>query len=118
MKHFENYEDVKDLLSKEDIERHEQGIVTTLEMDELVTRDDILKKDIVIMQCMDCNKWTEMKHRDSKTEKLDCSNCGGRAYDSSSMKSVRSYDPLKDNKRRIKVAVKRTHESQSKYKGS
>lgn len=117
MKRFENYDNIKDLLSQSDIEKHEQGIMTTFEMDELVTREDILQKDYIVMQCVNCNKWTKMKHQPLKTEFVDCSNCGQRRYDSTSLKSVRTYDPDKDNKRRIKVAIKRTHESQNTYKG-
>ena len=107
MKRFENYNDVKDLLSGEDIKRHEQGIMTTFEMDELVTREDNLQKDYVVMQCANCNKWTKMKHGPLKTEIVECSNCGSKKYDSSSIKSIRTYDPIKDNNRRIKAAVKR-----------
>ena len=110
MKHFEDYESVKDLLSPKDIEMHEAGIPTTFEMDELITREDILKRHRIVMQCMDCNKWTEMnKPEPMKVEIVPCVNCGSKAYDTTSSKSWRSYDPLKDNKRRIKVAIRRAH---------
>lgn len=118
MKHFEDFKNVKDLLSEEDIKRHEQGLVTTLEMDELTTRDEILNKDKVVMQCIECGKWTIMKHELLNTTIVDCHNCGSQAYDRSSLKSSRSFNPEKDNKRRIKTAIKRTHESKKPYKGS
>lgn len=117
MKKFEDYESVKDLLSAEDIERHEEGIMTTFEMDELTTRDDILNKDLIVMQCVGCNKWTKMKQTPFNTDYVDCHNCGERSYDSGSSKSFRTYDPEKDNKRRVKVAIKRQHESKKQYKG-
>jgi hypothetical protein len=107
MKRFEDYNSVKDLLSQDDIDRHKQGIMTTFEMDELTTREDILQKDYIVMQCIDCNKWSKMKHKPLKTELVDCSNCGGRKYDSTSLKSARTYDPTKDNKRRIKAIIKK-----------
>lgn len=98
--------------------RKDPNIPTTAEMDGLLTQDDMRYRNLVVMQCVLCNKWTKMKHQPLKTEIVDCSNCGQRAYDSSSMKSYRTYDPDKDNKRRVKVAVKRNYESQNSYKGS
>jgi len=97
--------------------RKDPNIPTTAEMDGLLTQDDMRYRNIVVMQCVLCNKWTKMKHTPFNTETVDCHNCGARAYDSSSMKSLRTYDPDKDNKRRVKVAVKRNYDSQNAYKG-
>ena len=97
--------------------RKDPNVPTTAEMDGLLTVEDMRSRFRVVLQCINCNKWTEMKHAPGKTEMVDCSNCGRRAYDSSSIKSVRTYDPEKDNKRRVKAVIKKNYESKNSYKG-
>lgn len=87
--------------------RKDPNIPTTAEMDGLETVEDMRERFYIVMQCIECNKWTKMKHTLLKTEIVDCENCGSRKYDTTSLKSARTYDPDKDNKRRIKTTIKK-----------
>lgn len=77
------------------------AIPTTYEMDGLFTQEDIDNRNSVMFQCTKCNKWT--KHVDYllNRQHVPCSNCGEKSYDSSSIKSIRTYNPDTDNKRRM-----------------
>jgi hypothetical protein len=77
---------------------------TTFEMDGLFTEEDIANRHTVVFQCQGCNKWTPHKNwlPGEKNEYIPCTTCGEKMFDSSSIKSLRTYSPLTDNKRRIK----------------
>lgn len=81
--------------------------MTTDQMDGLLTPEDILNRNKVVIQCMECNKWTVHTYIPGKpVEHHPCDNCGAEHYDSTSMKSFRTYNPQTDNKRRPKAAKK------------
>jgi phage FluMu protein Com len=80
--------------------RKDPNIPTTAEMDGLLTQEDMRERHTMVMQCSKCNKWTKHKDYLINRKSLPCSNCGEIAYDSSSMKSARAYDPIKDAKRK------------------
>lgn len=73
-------------------------------MDGLFTEEDIKNRYTVVFQCKKCKKWTT--HYDwepgEKHEHVPCQECGAVAYDSTSIKSLRTYNPLTDNKRKVK----------------
>ena len=76
-------------------------VPTTFEMDGLYTEEDKKNRFSVVFQCRNCRKW--VKHTDYliNREYVPCS-CGEISYDQSSMKSVRTHNPLTDNKRKPK----------------
>ena len=78
---------------------------TTFEMDGLLTQEDIDNRYTVVFQCKDCKKWTtHYNHVPGGTNSyIPCETCGGKNYDASSIKSFRTYNPLNDNKRKIKI---------------
>lgn len=82
--------------------RKDPNIPTTAEMDGLLTQEDMRNRFYVMLQCTGCSKWTK---QDQRKPQKPCSNpdCGKQAFDSTSLKSLRTYDPLKDNKRKIKA---------------
>lgn len=82
--------------------RKDPDVPTTFEMDGLITREDILDRHTVMLQCRLCKKWT--RHNDYMITKkyVPCSECGKKSYDPSSMKSIRTYNPTLDNKRKVK----------------
>lgn len=75
---------------------------TTYEMDGLLTQEHIDNRNTIVLQCRLCKKWTI--HRDYLINRKHppCINCGDISYDTASIKSLRSYNPLTDNKRKIK----------------
>jgi hypothetical protein len=77
---------------------------TTYEMDGLFTEEDIKNRNTVVFQCTKCNKWTTHCNwiPGGQNKHVPCSDCGAVAYDGSSIKSLRTYNPLTDNKRRMK----------------
>lgn len=77
---------------------------TTNEMDGLLTEDDIKNRYRVMIQCRECRKWTQHNDwtPDGPHNHLPCSSCGKINYDPWSMKSLRTYRPLVDNKRKTK----------------
>jgi len=77
---------------------------TTFEMDGLFTEEDIKNRHTVVFQCRNCNKWTIHKNwiPGNKNEHIPCDNCQSIDYDISSIKSLRTYNPVTDNKRRVK----------------
>ena len=83
---------------------NEQKIPTTFAMDGLFTEDDIKNRHTVMFQCKLCKKWT--KHDNwtpgGKNTHLPCTECNKTSYDSTSIKSLRTYNPLVDNKRKVK----------------
>lgn len=78
--------------------RKDPKVPTTFEMDGLLTKEDIKNRFKVMRQCRSCKKWTQM-HID-KT--VPCSNCGSENYDAQSTKSLRTFNPVNDNKRKPK----------------
>lgn len=74
-------------------------IPTTLEMDGLLSEQDINDRHLVYRQCRECSKWTFM---DLDKAEPECSNCGEHEYDLNSTKSKRTFNPGVDNKRKIK----------------
>lgn len=79
-------------------------IPSTFEMDGLLTQEDIRNRYKVMWQCRECKKWTQ--HNDwlpgEQNNQKPCDHCGKLNYDPWSMKSLRTYRPLVDNKRKIK----------------
>jgi hypothetical protein len=88
--------------------RKNKNIPTTAEMDGLLTVEDMRNRYMVVIQCMNCNKWTAHSdwHVGKYNKHIPCAKCGKLNYDLTSIKSLRSYNPDTDNKRRAKVAVK------------
>ncbi len=78
--------------------------MTTLEMDGFFTEEDIKNRHTVVLQCKLCRKWTTHTNWiPGETHALiPCIGCGKISYDSSSIKSLRTYNPDTDNKRKIK----------------
>ena len=79
-------------------------MTSTEEMDGLFTEEDIKNRYTVMFQCKLCRKWTRHDNwvPGANNKHLPCSSCGKTAYDLRSIKSLRSYHPLIDNKRKIK----------------
>lgn len=73
-------------------------------MDGLFTEEDIKNRHNVMFQCKLCKKWTRHDNwlPGESNKHIPCSGCGGMSYDGSSIKSLRTYNPLTDNKRKIK----------------
>lgn len=83
---------------------HMVRVPTTYEMDGLFTEEDIKNKDVVVFQCRSCRKWTPHKltAHDVWFDYVPCQHCGEVNYDMSSIKSLRTYNPFIDDKRKIK----------------
>lgn len=82
----------------------ESRIPTTYEMDGLFTEDDIKNRYTVVFQCSLCKKWTTHYNwmPGERNQHKPCMGCGEIRYDARSIKSLRTYNPLTDNKRKIK----------------
>lgn len=83
--------------------RKDPNIPTTAEMDGLLTQEDMRNRHSVMFQCRSCKKWT--RHDNwitGQNNKHKPCECGVTNYDQTSIKSVRSYNPLTDNKRKPK----------------
>lgn len=81
-------------------ERKDPDVPTTAEMDGLLTQGDMRNRFKVMKQCKNCLKWTQ---QDTRKPDVPCHNCGAPdSYDIQSTKSLRTFDPAKDNKRKIK----------------
>lgn len=74
-------------------------ILTTNEMDGLLTPEDIAIKDIVYIQCRDCTKWTEF---DINFAHKQCSHCGSNQLDAQSTTSKRTFNPIKAKGRKVR----------------
>ena len=85
--------------------RKDPDIPTTLEMDGLFSKDDIINRYALVYQCRKCKKWTVHNNHSTygKNSYLPCTNCGSTDYDPTSVKSLRTYNPETDNKRKPKV---------------
>lgn len=85
------------------------NVPTTYEMDGLFTEEDIDNRYTVVFQCLDCKKWTQHENwvTDENNTHIPCVHCGTTSYDGSSIKSLRTYNPLTDNKRRPKAQKKK-----------
>ena len=81
------------------------NIPTTAEMNGLLTQKDMRQRNTVVFQCKDCKKWTVHENwvPEGNNRHKPCENCGEVSYDLSSIKSLRTYNPLIDNKRKLKV---------------
>jgi len=80
------------------------SVISTHEIDGLLTKEDIDNKDTVVFQCRNCKKWTiHNNHRHLEEKYIPCTNCGKIDYDPTSLKSLRSYNPTTDNKRKPQV---------------
>ena len=80
--------------------RKDPNIPTTLEMDGVLTPEDIQMLNKVVLQCRECKKWTQM---DTRQRHDHCGHCGESNFDPTSLKSLRTYDEDTDKKRRPKV---------------
>ena len=98
------YADV--LKSKKDCKfcvRKNPLIPTTAEMDKLFTQEDMRNRHTAILQCRKCRNWTiQIDYLINRTF-IPCSGCGETGYDDESIKSLRTYNPDVDNKRKIKI---------------
>ena len=101
--------------------RKDPNVPTTAEMDGLLTQEDMRMRDQVVVQCFTCCRWTQQTLHSPYTPctaiikgqvYVDGRNkavpgCGGMNYDSTSMKSLRSYNRDTDNKRKPKPQKKK-----------
>ncbi len=101
--------------------RKDPNVPTTAEMDGLKTPEEMRERWDVVLQCLQCLKWTQQKLGEKNTpctaiirgkEYIDGRNkvvagCGSVNYDHSSMKSVRSYNRDSDNKRKPNVKARK-----------
>lgn len=87
--------------------RKDPNIPTTAEMDGLLNKEDMRNRFDVVFQCVSCNKWTLHTNYLNTRTYIPCSNCKAINYDSSSMKSYRTYNPDTDNKRRVNAKLKK-----------
>ena len=78
--------------------------MTTYEMDGLFTEEDIKNRYTVMFQCRSCRAWTRHENwlPGEKNKHVPCNKCSEIEYDGSSIKSLRTYNPMFDNKRKIK----------------
>ena len=96
--------------------RKDPNIPTTAEMCGLTTIEEMRTRDQIVKQCTNCRAWTQMTA--GKDEVL-CTGivkgarlpkfpgCGMIAYDYSSMKSMRTFNPLVDMKKRPGAKAKK-----------
>lgn len=82
--------------------RKDPNVPTTAEMDGLFTQEDMRNRFHVMFQCKLCKKWTRHDHWDKTNRHIPCVHCGETSYDATSIKSLRTYNPLIDVKRKIK----------------
>jgi len=84
--------------------RKHANIPTVAEMDGFLNEEEMRNRHTIVLQCQVCNKWTAHERWvvGSQNAHIPCTSCDVIKYDSSSIKSLRSYNPLTDNKRRIK----------------
>lgn len=79
-------------------------VKTDYEMDGFFTEEDIKNRYTVVFQCKGCRQWTT--HRNwrpgEKNTHVPCQNCNKEDYDPTSIKSLRTYNPATDNRRKIK----------------
>lgn len=95
--------------------RKDPNIPTTAEMDGLLTIEDIRNRKQLVKQCTNCRAWTQMEvgHEVPCTGVVKGARlpkfpgCGLIAYDYSSAKSLRNFQPLTDMKRRPGVKAKK-----------
>lgn len=101
--------------------RKDPNIPTTAEMDGLLTQEDMRLSDQIVVQCFQCARWTQQTHGKEYTpctgiiqgqQYVDgrgkiVPGCGKTNYDSSSMKSLRTYNKDTDNKRKPKIQKKK-----------
>lgn len=77
--------------------------MTTLEMDGVFTEEDIENFYTVMLQCKSCRVWTRYDNwvpgENNRTKPCVC---GENNYDRRSIKSLRTYEPLLDRKRKPK----------------
>lgn len=83
--------------------RKDPNVPTTAEMDGLLTPEDMRNRFKVMRQCFGCMKWTQ---QDTRKEGKPCHNCGGTEFDDSFAKSVRTFNPMTDGKRKVKSRKK------------
>ncbi len=101
--------------------RKDPNIRTTAEMDGYLTQKDMRERDQVVIQCFQCLRWTQQTHGIPFTPcsaiiegkvYIDGRNkavpgCGALNYDSTSMKSLRTYNRDTDNKRKANAKRKK-----------
>lgn len=73
--------------------RKDPNILTTFEMDGLFTQKDIDNRHLVMVQCIDCKKWTQQNIRNGHYKYSPCSSCGNKRYNPRSAISLRTFDP-------------------------
>lgn len=90
--------------------RKDPNVPTTAEMDGLETIEDMRGRYDMVFQCLHDSKWKIMKDfgRDGKKNYLPCDTCGNTAYDTGGGKSLRTYDPVKDAKKKVSAKLKKS----------
>lgn len=79
----------------------ENGVVTTAYMDGIYTQEDYDNRYEVMMRCSKCETWNQQHHKAGEpTNYTPCSNCGLKFYNSSTLESVRTWNPNKGKKKR------------------
>lgn len=77
-------------------------IPTTLEVDKIFTEEDAKNRHARMVQCKDCKKWTKHADYDFFKPLRPCIYCKSANFDKTSAKSLRTFVPLIDNKRKPK----------------
>jgi predicted RNA-binding Zn-ribbon protein involved in translation (DUF1610 family) len=84
-------------------ERKNPDVPTTAEMDGLKTPEDMRNRFKIMKQCFGCSKWTR---QDTRKDDQPCHNCGGMEFDNGFAKSLRTFNPMTDGKRKVKSRKK------------
>ena len=101
--------------------RKDPNIPTTAEIDGLLTQEAMRERDQVVIQCMNCSRWTQQTLGQPYTpctgiingkqyvdgRKKVIPGCGQTNYDLTSQKSKRTYNHGTDNKRKPGVKAKK-----------
>lgn len=72
-----------------------QSPPTTLEMDGLITEEDIANRFYVVRKCLDCGKHTKVDYRADEKRSYKCATCSSPRYNRNKQHSVRSYLAMK-----------------------
>lgn len=75
--------------------RKDPKVPTTAEMDKLFTVEDMRNRFFVMLQCISCAKWSKRRLDDRGR----CPLCNSK-FDGASIKSLRSFNPVVDSKRK------------------
>ena len=90
--------------------RKDPKIPTTAEMDGQETIEDMRGRFDMTFQCLHDSKWKVHMNfgREGNRKYLPCDTCGNTAYDTGGGKSLRSFDPVKDPKKKVSAKLKKS----------